>query len=341
MTNKRLEWIDTCKGLGIFLVVFGHVFQGHDANTFIYSFHMPLFFFISGFLFKVKENSFKPFFKKKFRTIIIPYLSFAIISYLYWVFLERHFRQHDLMISIYEPLVGIFYGNGNNNWMQPNIPLWFLTCLFAIEMIYYLIIKTVKRKFFIPLVVLLCIALSVVNGFYFTYYLPLGLEAALGSLVFFGAGHFLKSNVSFLNVMNLENKFKLTICCLIFLLLNILLAFYNGLVDVRQSVFQNFYIYYIAAFCGLLSIVMLAKLINPNRVLSYFGTNSLTILCIHEPIKRIVIKTLSVVLEIDITILRSTLLGGILTGIVVAIALVPFIILINKYFYFLLGRLAK
>ena len=62
---QHLEWIDSVKGLAIFLVIVGHCIDGYrDAgifkqyllefnslHNFIYSFHMPLFFIISGYLF--------------------------------------------------------------------------------------------------------------------------------------------------------------------------------------------------------------------------------------------------------------------------------------------------
>lgn len=63
----RIEWLDSLKGFAIFLVVVGHAVLGYlRAGTFpeyqwslqlthdlIYSFHMPLFFLISGFLYKL------------------------------------------------------------------------------------------------------------------------------------------------------------------------------------------------------------------------------------------------------------------------------------------------
>lgn len=48
----RVQYIDRLKGLAIILVVMGHIFgfnQPEDGiNTFIYTFHMPLFMFLSG-----------------------------------------------------------------------------------------------------------------------------------------------------------------------------------------------------------------------------------------------------------------------------------------------------
>jgi fucose 4-O-acetylase-like acetyltransferase len=90
----RVEWVDTAKGLGIALVVFGHVERGlftsqaiqqtaaiSFADAWIYSFHMPMFFFLSGlFLFRsATRMTFKRFAADKIRTIAYPYFVWSII----------------------------------------------------------------------------------------------------------------------------------------------------------------------------------------------------------------------------------------------------------------------
>ncbi len=62
--NKRIEYIDVAKGIGILLVVFGFVVYGGNykmvgsetISNFIYSFHMPLFFVISGMCIKESKR---------------------------------------------------------------------------------------------------------------------------------------------------------------------------------------------------------------------------------------------------------------------------------------------
>ncbi len=71
--SHRIDWIDMLKGLGIILVVFGHTAHAKDTiRILIYSFHMPMFFIISGYLFKTKDK-YKNFLKK-FMTLLLPYL---------------------------------------------------------------------------------------------------------------------------------------------------------------------------------------------------------------------------------------------------------------------------
>ena len=49
-----IRWIDNLKGFGILLVVIGHTVPREGLGQWIYAFHMPLFFFISGFLLSKK-----------------------------------------------------------------------------------------------------------------------------------------------------------------------------------------------------------------------------------------------------------------------------------------------
>lgn len=58
--ENRIDWVDISKGLGIILVIIGHcVYLGGLIHNWIFSFHMPLFFILSGiFIRKIKLNSF-------------------------------------------------------------------------------------------------------------------------------------------------------------------------------------------------------------------------------------------------------------------------------------------
>lgn len=67
--NSRISYLDILKGFGIIFVIFGHVTHNHILREYIWNFHMPLFFFISGLL----HNStviFKEFLKKELSQFI-------------------------------------------------------------------------------------------------------------------------------------------------------------------------------------------------------------------------------------------------------------------------------
>lgn len=114
MENERKSYfVDNLKVLLIFLVVFGHLIERYiDTNNtlmgmylFIYTFHMPLFIFISGFLSKNINKSKKVFFK----SLLIPYIVLNVIWY---------------------SLAYIYTGEANLPIIYPGWTLWFLLSLF-------------------------------------------------------------------------------------------------------------------------------------------------------------------------------------------------------------------
>lgn len=82
MQLQRLEWIDITKGFAIILMVFGHSSIPKSISNYIWSFHMPLFFIISGFLYNAsKYKSPLSLIKKRYYTLIIPYIFFSIFAF--------------------------------------------------------------------------------------------------------------------------------------------------------------------------------------------------------------------------------------------------------------------
>lgn len=72
--NKRNLTLDFAKGLAILLMVFDHII---GRGKIITSFHMPLFFLISGYL--LKEESWIDTLKKKSKGLLLPYIRFSLL----------------------------------------------------------------------------------------------------------------------------------------------------------------------------------------------------------------------------------------------------------------------
>lgn len=92
VSKGRVPWIDLGKGIAIILVVLGHVVRGmHDAGLMqnvelfrvldnsIYLFHVPLFFFLAGYVFSEESRDWIPFIKRALQTIAWPYLVWEIV----------------------------------------------------------------------------------------------------------------------------------------------------------------------------------------------------------------------------------------------------------------------
>lgn len=77
MTKQRIDYIDIAKGIGILLVLWGHLYVCDYVHSAIYLFHMPLFFFISG-MFYWNPTGVKVFVQKTLKKYVYPYVFFLL-----------------------------------------------------------------------------------------------------------------------------------------------------------------------------------------------------------------------------------------------------------------------
>lgn len=152
---KRLVSIDIAKAICIILVVIGHYNPDNAPawyqviNRFIYSFHMPLFMFASGYVYMAtkKEESYWTFLKKKVKRLMIPYLSTSVIVITIKLLTQRGMLvEHPVTWLSY---LKIFY------LPEAGYFLWFIWALWDIFLLLPLI-KTKKGRtllFFISLVI--------------------------------------------------------------------------------------------------------------------------------------------------------------------------------------------
>ncbi len=115
----RLHWVDALKGFGIILVVFAHYKLPIAFDTYIFSFHMPLFFFISGFLFNFVKytESAANFVKRRFRALIIPYFAFAVLTCLFYYLLDEIYTPFSVTLKF---LKGNITYNLGLTWVREN-----------------------------------------------------------------------------------------------------------------------------------------------------------------------------------------------------------------------------
>lgn len=273
MENKRITWIDTAKGIGISLVVLGHTALPYTIFRYIFSFHLPLFFFLSGYLFnQEKYPSFWQFLNHKFRKLVVPYFIFSGCLYFYWLLIGKNIEQNlGLSTKFYQPILDIFYSS--NHLLTIFTPLWFLTCLFIVEIIFYFLAKLK------PLSLMFTILVASIIGFLYTlvspFHLPWSIDIALMSILFYGAG-FLSQNIN----LNLK-KLWLIILAVLCLLLGFLGSIFNSQVDMLIGQYGNYFIFIIVAFLGISLICFLAKIID-NKSLQFLGQNSLYIFAFHQ-----------------------------------------------------------
>lgn len=136
MDKQRIEWIDTLKFLGIFAIYLGHLGKsGGNAYLFVFIYHVPLFFFISGFFNKkIELNNYLEYIKTSFKKYMYPYYLFAIVTCIYFALRSNHFS--------YTYIINIIKGVRNHIWLG----LWFFSCLFIVKIMYNFLLSIIKDK---------------------------------------------------------------------------------------------------------------------------------------------------------------------------------------------------
>lgn len=141
--KQRIEYFDLAKGICMFLVVFFHLSTTfpnvHGFLGILGKYRLCLFFFLSGCFFRTRDD-FRTFFVKKARRLLIPYVFFYVtlscflprILYDWIGFNWRPLQYHEFLTA--------FVGNS-----YPNIPIWFLLCLFCINLTMYPVARLDQR----------------------------------------------------------------------------------------------------------------------------------------------------------------------------------------------------
>ncbi len=184
--SPQLAWIDVSKGIGILLVVLGHTQTGTLAQRFAYLFHMPLFFFLSGYLHKTQISHWQ-YFKKKAIHLLLPYLSFLVLLA---PFQSRFDVTHATgPHAVRRQIFNIAWGGCHLHGLVG--VFWFLSCLFALQQFMTFVISKLRPRNVLILggaFLLLSYAGSVYSP---NIDLPLALQIVPAAIPFFVAGHFM------------------------------------------------------------------------------------------------------------------------------------------------------
>lgn len=317
--NNRISYLDIFKGFGIFFVVFGHVTHIGVLRDYIWNFHMPLFFFVSGLLYK-PNFKFKDFLLRRVKSIYIPYIFFFLVTFCYWLVIERHVRGGEY--SIWHQLIGLPYGTYEGNHLYFNGALWFLPCLFTTEMLFYPLGK-IKNQIGILAFLLLCYIIGTVLKINEIDYLPFGLHTAFFAILFYGFGYLGKQIPRYISETKNGYQWLLIITCFCIQLLS------NE--HYSSKIAETPFPYFLIATIGILLYLTLSIKINQNKLIEYLGKNSLVIFAFQEPVYRAVIFVFSKILNMEVELLRTNVWYSLIIACFSILIIVPAIYLYNKF----------
>lgn len=211
----RMNWIDWAKALAITFVVFGHIPQpsGSTSVYYISQFHIPLFFFISGYLTK-KEFLNKHTTRKYYHSLIIPYIFYNLIFYPYWI--TRHLIETTdiYWFDFIKPILGTIMLQHSTPFFESlNGVTWFISALLIMKVILALS-NHFKYGKYILFLMALCTAFFYCINEYERYITDLPFVGFIRCFPFFILGHICRQKNYLPENTNIRKDLLMSILCL-------------------------------------------------------------------------------------------------------------------------------
>ena len=272
MQTKRTAYIDLAKGVCIIIVVLIHTGK-YVPIPGLAGAIVPLYFALSGFLFKEKYI-FSELIIRKTNSLIIPFLFFYLTAYL--VFYLLKWMNPALLVTDAKGIMDFW-----NNRQFFNGPIWFLLALFWCNMFFYFPSKYIKNDF--GIIVIVCIIGFI--GWYLGHkgvFLPLFFDVGMTCMPFFTMGYFLNKHVF---NSHLNDKYNIYFFIILWIISIIIENFLHPRLSLHYNVVEGWSTY-VLSFTSTTGLLFLCKMINSVSVVNYMGKYTLIILGVHHMIYR-------------------------------------------------------
>ena len=346
MASTRYEYVDIAKGLGILAVVWAHIMTSGFSHELCYAFHMPLFFLLSGMLFKrEKYASLLGFVKHRSKRLFVPYLAYSLTTWVIWVVFRM--LHGDTVVSWWMPLLQTVIAKGSGAYLVHNSALWFIPCLFAVELMWFFV---GKLNDWIAIVLSLLIGggsflLGDFLGDDWWFLLPWNLDAAFIALPFYGVGNLFAKRlqqekiVSYIGV----HKWGTMFIWILFTVLLIIGTLRYDTCSMGSSLYGcRGIVFFLRAFIGCAAMLCLALLLDNigKSILWYqkliigfkwWGRNSLDVMCTHIPIKGVFVLVVAAFIKVSSNVVSTTFWMSMIVFLATLIAVGAVVVLVNSF----------
>lgn len=285
----RIEYFDLAKGICIIMVVLYHLAECYDTTLLVNSYfkliRMPLYFFLSGVFFKTYEGFFG-FLKRKTNKLLIPFsfwylfVSVGLSLLLYYVFGIRLNRAGDMC----------FWDSLTAFWTKenfPNDPIWFLLCLFHVNILFYLVYLVSSRFKRFDGIAIFSLSMICGGGGLLLWYkginLPAFFDSALTSMPFFCFGYLIRNHTKIL-VPNRCDKYLIASSLALLILVGCMALILDNDYSLKRNWFtpKSAWCVYPCGMLGTLGVILFAKKLKRVPIVSMFGRYSIMILVTHR-----------------------------------------------------------
>lgn len=263
--KKRIEYLDVAKGILMLLVIFGHVFDKSNdyIGNFIYTFHVPAFFIISGIILNYSSTLKKNIISSVIsigQALLIPWFFSEVIGIIEQLFnmIGNHW---NLLIYLRELLVripGIFL------FEEYSGSVWFLPCLFFAECFFIILRRIVKSKYISLIIIVLAAIISYVC-------LKGRLEKVFCrifvAMMWLAVGYYFHSFFEKKKTLYVFISFIIVLTC----------SLLNGHVNMHGISFGNPILYLFGGLAGSYFIIYIATILK-SKALVFLGQNTIAVL---------------------------------------------------------------
>lgn len=333
--SSRVEYLDLAKGFAIIIVLLYHLFGMHFfLSNLLQPVMLPVFYIVSGMFYK-KYGGVREFLVKKTNSLLVPFCFWyfvvsAIIPYIVHISTGYRICEYHSN-SLIESIGTIFCGESTSNGT-----VWYLLSIFWICILFY-VIRHVSCRLFpqndVLLTGIFCFGFGGVGlclG-YERITIPGFVDCAFTALPFFYAGYVLNNKTDIVRSEFRTNRMKLF--SIVLLGVFVLLLFGGEISFVQNLVTgENWYSIHMVGIWGGFALLVISKFIVRLPVVSYFGRNSLVILCTNS---------FYIKLIYDVLGFFNVHVGGkvhMLIAVTVFLSYFLIIPLCNKYLPYFVGR---
>lgn len=269
---SRNATFDIMKGIGILAVIAGHCIIPDMLHRFIYMWHIPLFFFVSGYFYRPKSA--KDLVDNSLRGLIVPYIiTFSIILTITLI-KDLLCNNNDTLRRLLGMFTIRYYFNSAEMKYGEAGALWFLPALFWCRVIYagYSRFTSSQLAMWVGYITLSYTAIYIGQRFFFPFFLCQGLQG----LIFYHIGYVCKRT-------NIE-KIKISPLLLIVLICGIVVGMLLGTLYCFALCYSFWILNVIAASCAILLIYHIssyASFWKYSSIIAWVGRYSILVLCIH------------------------------------------------------------
>lgn len=332
--KKRVEWLDTCKGIATMFVIMVHIDCTPDIYRRIVSaFFLPAFYFVSGYFFSSQDNNKKIWIKEMSRLrkwfcafFLLNFVNISVMSLLGKVFN----KEYDFWERIKDFLL---------QFPGKNDSLWFLACLMVASLFFSFLVTIFRKNNYMlitSVVVVYIIGLVISNTFGVMYW---HLDTALVATGYYALGYYYKLNAN--KIEKYINKKNLLILSLLYFIIIYFrfLVFDGNRNDMHLAYYGNIPLFVMSSFLGLGVFIILCQLVPQRKSIMFVGENSLFYYMFHGKVL-LLLNSLSRTLGIS----KGDVLSYFITPVYIIITCIILVlpsIAVNKYFPIIVGKAGK